>query len=296
MRCDSNTSMGGELQADTKLQRKHEMMMQRKCNTSRTHGIAALAALALLAGAPASARQAEASFGTPAAFVMDASAEGCYNHPGPTIRLSGTLTLGTVAGEVYLQNNAKGTHKSEAESVLLEVVLRSESGEDIEVAKQPPLNGVGGNPYIFVQFTDDDGRNLHRKPILLGRCVQGLNSTSILFALATHGVADVTTEGCRNHQGPYITIDGGLIFGGLKAKLILSNTRKLSSKGAHTNDENTVTVDVVLKPAGDELRFHKQPPLGGAGGNPHLFFQFTDGEGEGYDDSVYLGRCVQNSN
>lgn len=80
---------------------------------------------------------------------------------------------------------------------MLEVVLKSASGEDTEVAKQPPLNGVGGNPYIFVQFYDDDGRSLHRKPILLGRCVQGLQSTSVLFALATHGEADITAEGCR---------------------------------------------------------------------------------------------------
>jgi hypothetical protein len=275
------------------------MMMQRKCNTGgrgRAGYVAALATLAVMAGAPAGAGQVEASFGTPAAFVMDATAEGCFNHPGPTIRLSGTLTLGTIAGEVYLQNNAKGTHKSDAKPVLLEVVLKTENGESIEVAKQPPLNGVGGNPYIFVQFYDDDGKSLHRKPVLLGRCVQGLDSTSLLFALATQGVADVTTESCRNHTGPYITIEGGLVFGGLRAKLILSNTKKLSSKGAHTNDENTVVVDVVLKPAGDELRFYKQPPLGGAGGNPHIFFEFTDGEDEGYADPFYLGRCVQNSN
>ena len=118
--------------------------MQKKCNKSargRARYVAVLATLAVMAGAPASARQAEASFGTPAAFVMDATAEGCFNHPGPTIRLSGTLTLGTIAGEVYLQNNAKGTHKSDAEPVLLEVVLKTENGEYIEVAKQPPLNG-----------------------------------------------------------------------------------------------------------------------------------------------------------
>ena len=52
----------------------------------------------------------------------------------------------------------------------------------------------------------------------------------------------------------------------------------------------------LAEPAGDELRFHKQPPLGGAGGNPHIFFEFTDGEGDGYADPFYLGRCVQNSN
>ena len=226
------------------------------------------ASLALLTGAPAGASHVAASFGTPAAFVMDAEAEGCFNHTGPTIRLSGTLTLGTIAGDLYLQNNLKGTHKSDEKPVLLEVVLRTSDGEYIEVPKQPSRDGVAGNPWIFVQFQDENGRNLHRKPILLGRCVQGLSSTSVLFALATQAAADITTEGCHNNPGPHITIDGSLVFGGLRAKLILSSSRKLDSNGAHIDDDNTVEVDVVLKPAGDELRFYKQPPMGGAGGNP----------------------------
>lgn len=262
----------------------------------RAGAVATLVALAGFATAPAGAGQVEASFGTPAALEMDAMAEGCFNHPGPEITLTGTLTLGAIAGEVYLQNNRRGTHRSDEKPVVLQVVLKTPSGEDIVVPKPPPDDGVGGNPWIFVEFYDDEGKSLSRKPILLGRCVQGLNSTSLLFALATHAIADVSAEGCRNNPGPYITIEGGLVFGGLRAKLILSNTRKLASNGAHVNDENTVAIDVVLKPVGDELRFHKQPPMGGAGGNPHMFFQFTDGEGDGYADPFYLGRCVENSN
>ena len=52
-------------------------------------------------------------------------------------------------------------------------------------------------------------------------------------------------------------------------------------------------VDLVLLPAGEESRFHKSPSQGGAGGNPHIYFQFTDAEGEPLTGEAYLGRCNQ---
>jgi hypothetical protein len=264
------------------------------------HRISVLAGLFacafVLGAAPALGSDVEADFGLPASLVMDATAEGCFNSPGPQITLSGTLTLGAVGGEVFLLSNSnadpKGQHKTDAKPVVLSVILKSESGEDIVVPKPPPDGGVGGNPWIFVQFLDEDGKAYHKKPILLGRCVQG-GSANLLFALATHGSADVDAEGCSNNPGPYVTIDGALALGGLRARLILSNTRKLDSNGAHVNDDNVVIVEAVIKPAGEELRFHKQPPLGGAGGNPEVWFRFTDGDKGGYSDAVNLGRCVQ---
>jgi len=52
------------------------------------------------------------------------------------------------------------------------------------------------------------------------------------------------------------------------------------------------TQDVVLIPSGLKIVIPKQPPLGGAGGNPIISFQFTDGE-DAITPLVVLGRCVQ---
>jgi hypothetical protein len=258
--------------------------------------------------------QMEGEFGIPAHLLMDAEAEGCFNSPGPKITLSGTLTLGAVGGEVHLLSNPKanpnGQHKTDRKDVTVSVVLKSESLEDIVVPKPPPDpkdlaegGGVGGNPWIFIRFKDDEGVPYHNKPIPyhnkpipLGRCVQGLDSAELLFALAAYAAADITTSQCHNSPGPYVRLEGYVGLGGIQADLILSNTRKLDSNGAHTNDENTVTVEVVIKPVGDNLTFYKQPSNGGAGGNPYILFNFTDADGEPYSDPVSLGRCVEMSN
>jgi len=44
---------------------------------------------------------------------------------------------------------------------------------------------------------------------------------------------------------------------------------------------------------GESISFAKQPPLDGAGGNPRVYLQFLDGEGDAVGDEIYLGRCVQ---
>ena len=51
----------------------------------------------------------------------------------------------------------------------------------------------------------------------------------------------------------------------------------------------------MLIPNGSNIVIPKQPPVGGAGGNPIISFQFTDGA-DPITDPVVLGRCVQISN
>ncbi len=78
---------------------------------------------------------------------------------------------------------------------------------------------------------------------------------------------------------------------GIKANLIFSNNDN-PVDGPHENTQPTV-VSVVLIPAGQTIQFAKQPPLGGAGGNPWIFLTFLDGRGQPVSDQILLGRCVQ---
>ncbi len=95
----------------------------------------------------------------------------------------------------------------------------------------------------------------------------------------------VDSDSCRNNPGPFITLEGELKLGGLNARLIFRN----NVIGTHEHEE-FVGVDLVIIPAGETIHFAKQPPEGGAGGNPHVFFEFLS-DGVSLGDKIYLGRC-----
>jgi hypothetical protein len=236
----------------------------------------------------ASGGDVSANFGVGAVAKVHAETSGCSNNPGPYIKLNGEITLGGVNAKLVFSNNMKYTHTHE-EDVVVDIVLLPE-GESITFAKQPPLGGVGGNPWIYLAFTNGEGE-YYGKPQLLGRCVQGLFSAARRMNIPSGAKAVVGTGGCSNKGGPTITLDGELAIGGLSAELIFTNNRKFR----HVKSEDIV-VGVVIIPTGESIEFAKAPPLDGAGGNPHIFLQFETGKGSPLSDMFYLGRCVQLGN
>ena len=183
---------------------------------------------------------------------------------------------------LIFKNNERGTHTATA-TYGTNVTLVT-LGDAITLPKQPVLGGVGGNPYIWIQFHDGAGKNL-TKEIYLGRCVQGLE-ISPEFACEAAALADVASLDCSNQGGPVISVGGTVTFSGLHARFIFSN----NVKGTHT----AVDVrDVELIVQGSQIVIPKQPVLGGAGGNPIISLQFLDGVGDEIGSPVRLGRCNQ---
>jgi len=243
-------------------------------------------AMPLAAGRGAQAQvTVEESLSQPASAVAKATAAGCENNPGPFITLTGELTLGGLGARLIFRNNEQGTHEY-VEDVTVDVTLL-EAGEKLRFAKQPPEGGVGGNPHIFLQFYDGDWKPLST-PKYLGRCVQGLKAASLLFPMPTDLTA-VLGGDCSNSPGPFISLSGELTLGGLNAKLIFSNTKKLAP---HVTDAQVEVKFTILAP-GETIDFAKQPPLGGVGGNPRIYLQFTNDQGKAVGDEIYIGRCVQ---
>src|SRR2546426_6749555 len=240
---------------------------------------------------PASAAQAapatiSASLSQQAKLTMSATASGCQNNPGPFITLNGELKLSGVNARIILTNNAKFTHVG-SQDITADVVLIP-AGQSIRIAKQPPRGGVGGNPWIYLQFNNCKGGDLTSSPTLLGRCVQGLTTTSLDFNLPTGASATVSSGGCSNSPAPVIPLDGAVKLGGLCGTLIFTNNAKFT----HVTTAD-VTTEVVLIPEGQSITFAKQPPLGGAGGNPFIYVQFLGGSGQELGSPILLGRCVQ---
>ena len=188
----------------------------------------------------------DATVSIPTAASVSATAEGRTNNPGPFITLSGELRLGGLSARLIFRNNEKGTH-THTEDVTLDVVLIP-AGESITFAKQPLEGGVGGNPFIFLQFTDAAGNAISNE-VLLGRCVQGLDTTTVGLPLPFGGSADVSAGSCTNNPGPFITLSGELTLGGINARLIFRN----NLKDTHTHTED-IDDGGVSDSAGDNQR------------------------------------------
>lgn len=211
----------------------------------------------------------------------------CSNHPGPQVTISGALVLDGIQLKAIFRNNVKGTH--EYTDVLTVTSSLLPPGTTITIPKQPPLGGAGGNPFVWLQFLNAAGDPLTDEQFL-GRCVQGLNDfevdESFLLDAIVAGDADIE---CTNHPGPFITFSGGLTIEGLKARFIFRNNDNPVG-GPH---EAVDTVDLTIVADGTEIRFPKQPPLGGAGGNPLIYLQLCDENGNPLTDEISVGRCVQ---
>ena len=248
-----------------------------------------IAAAGLVLGIAASSASAgvlvEDRLLTPGKFFAMATIDACDNSGGPYITLDGEIVLGGVNGRIILKNNVKGTHKASADETIDVSIL--DPGETIRFAKQPPRGGVGGNPWIYLQLFDANGRAISDKT-LLGRCVQGIVPLEFDLVIPTDAAADISADGCENHPGPQITLEGELALEGINGRLTFQNNRK----GTHTRDED-VDVDFVILEPGDSLAFAKQPPAGGAGGNPRIYFQFLNDGGSPISGEFFLGRCVQ---
>ena len=223
----------------------------------------------------------------PTHVKASATTSGCENSPGPQITLTGEIAIGGLGVELIFKNNQKGTH-THTETTTAKAVLVPE-GESVTIPKQPVNGGTGGNPFIWFQWLDANG-NAISSEIFLGRCVQGLFGVSGDFVIPSLATATVSGGSC-DHRGSTITLSGELRLSGLNARLIFRNND--NPVGGPHKAEKPTTVDVVIIPKGQSIEFAKQPPLGGAGGNPWISLRFLSGDGAPVSEEFLLGRCVQ---
>lgn len=219
---------------------------------------------------------------------LAASASGCTNAPGPTITLSGVMALGGLDVQLTFQNNVDGTHQYTSNDPVTANVIPS--GDPISIPKQPVDGGVGGNPWIWFMFTDPSG-NAMTSPVFLGRCVQGLKGVDAPLVLPATATADIMGGTCSN-KGSTISLSGQLSLSGLDGMLMFANSDNPVGGPHQANVMSAMSVTLI--PAGDSITFAKQPSLGGVGGNPWIYLDFTDPAGMFPDPPMLLGRCVQN--
>ncbi len=217
----------------------------------------------------------------PVHVTCNVNETGCDNSPGPQITLDGVISLGGLTADLIFQNNVKGTHTKVVPTWATNIALVPVGG-NIIIPKQPVLGGVGGNPYIYLQFLDGKCNALSDE-IFLGRCVQGLALEGD-FLNDVAGWTSVDSDGCFNHPGPVITMGGQIVLSGLKARIIFRNNVKGTQTAQRFSD-----VDLIIE--GTPVIIPKSPHQSGAGGNPLIYLQFRQGDGTAIGDPVFLGRC-----
>jgi hypothetical protein len=228
----------------------------------------------------------------------------CSNHPGPSITLGGgSAKLGPVSGQLVFANNFKLTHENDQDVTIRGQVIVND-GTPVQIPKQPSRpadyygsdfsgTGVGGNPWIYLQLNVKKLDGSDYGPILLGRCVQGAAIVDLAYLHAVLSKVTVThdsDDSCTNNPGPYIYVKEGILsLSGVKGQIIFTNNRKFTHAAY---GDAVVDFDLVIDGTG--IIIPKQPPLGGVGGNPHVWFNFlNDGKPVATFPGFYLGRCVQ---
>jgi hypothetical protein len=258
-------------------------------NTKRLAVVSLLTVVSSLAGIghAMAIQQVSTSFSEPVQVQGSVTTSDCSNAPGPQITFNGAMALGGLTVEMIFRNNInKDVHTLVEDR---KFVLEVKDGQEIVIPKQPVLGGVGGNPFIWVQFVDTNNNPMTGE-VFLGRCVQGSwPVTQALLPPAT-ATALIATLDCTNNPGPYINVEGSLsILPGIRARFIFRNNDNPVG-GPHMAN---ATVDLTLIPAGYALQFPKQPVLGGVGGNPWISVQFVNDKGDPIGTETLLGRCVQ---
>ena len=129
---------------------------------------------------------------------------------------------------------------------------------------------------------------------LAGAALLGITSAradqtvTAMFEMNMSANLRVDSADCQNSRGPEVTLHGDISLGGMKMKLIFMN----NAKGTHTAEVVRET-EVTLLPLGSSITIPKQPVRGGVGGNPHIYLQLVDENGNEMTQEYYLGRCVQ---
>jgi hypothetical protein len=225
---------------------------------------------------PANAKPASftTTFSVPGHAEVNVTEDSWCDNTGPHITLSSTVNIGGYSLLMTFQNNVKGTHKYQTVGVAtLELVNATDPSLPPQIWKQPPLGGVGGNPFIYYQ--DPNGANYY-----IGRCVQdgkigqfNHGRWSSDFSVGAFSNGSVTALGCSN-KGSSLNVSANSGTGGVTGHLVFSNS-DLGLNPQHINDTDVLANFAFSLADGQSVP--KSGHLGGPGGNPLVGTDFGTG-------------------
>ncbi|MGH9870423.1 MAG: hypothetical protein ACREAA_19995 [Candidatus Polarisedimenticolia bacterium] len=247
-----------------------------------------VAMVLVVTGSAMAADQVRKSFNLPADYTAVISATGCTGSPGPQITFQqGSLTLAGVTAEVIF-SNLQGEPGQQDIVVAQSVVPNN---QQVAIPGQSVVGGIGDNPFIWLQITDQNDKPLTSE-LFLGRCDQAQFNVAAAVEVPMTSFADITTAECESPSGPAVSLDGQTELMPIHGKLIFRSSDDTTPRGR--NDE--VAVDLVLLPTGQTYPFPQQAAVAGTGGNPLISIQLREEGGDAIGSRSRLGRCVALAN
>lgn len=242
----------------------------------------------------------------------------CSNANGPEIRVTGGSSESVSASTEFIFENPSGKKTSPAITRVPSATINVSSIDSFD--KRKNFGGAGGNPYIYVQLSNDVGLQL------IGRCVQSKFEKDTFAGKAwengngfpmnlQHKSADVPldfsssvlTTKCTPDQSQ--TSEKNLLArvrpqnandAGINAQFVFSNRGNLENlevvdgqldspqNGNHySSDSADVRLSVVFGGAGTNIN-RSEWKTNGVGGNPIVKFEITS---NGKSQTLNLGRC-----
>ena len=231
-----------------------------------------------------------ATFNVPYKITTSVTPDSYCDNTGPHITFGSILELDGHTAQVTLTQNVNHSVQVVG-SLALTLWNANDPTAPPQIAKQPPLGGVGGNPYLY--FLDDTSGDIN----YLGRCVQdfgpGQNNGKGPWKHSGNlgGFADLTVQSliCDN-KGSSLQLGTSSGVGDATGHLLLTNQfRGLDS--VHLN-KNDILASVGFTLASTPLK-KGGGKFSGAGGNPNVSVETGTGldpfVGDG--NGIGLGRC-----
>lgn len=254
----------------------------------------ALASAPMFVSAADATQTVTANFTVPGHATVDVLSDQSWcDNTGPHITLSSSVSLGGFSMQMTFKNNVKGTHTYQTVGQADLTLVSNTGSSSPQINKQPPLGGVGGNPWIYYQ--DPGGTGFY-----IGRCVQNgkIGVTQGHFAtnfdVGAFSALTVTSVSCSN-KGSSLAVGSDNGTGSVDGKIIFSNS-DLGLNPQHIND-SAVGAAWGFNLFGAQ-HIKKGGNVGGPGGNPLVG---TD-VGTGADPGSFVafggthhdyGRCNQ---
>ena len=256
--------------------------MRRLVTSTTVIAVSMLIILAVSNDALADHKQISRTFNMPLQYDATIQAANCLATPGPQIEILGDLTFPGLRADVVFSNPI-GTG-SPQDRVEVERVIVPQN-EVVPLPQQSVVGLIGGNPFMWLQLTDEKGKPLTSE-IFLGQCDQGSFTPTAQLAIPVEVSGDILATECESVTGPMVVLNSIADVSQVNGKLIFRSSSSPTGQGGKPD----AVLDLVVS-VGQVFPFPADPAEGGIGGNPLVSMELHEEGGAELASPIHFGRC-----